>query len=118
MLHTLATLRKKVESPSQLVHGDLFGTVLFAGTAAPGITDITPYWRPAAWASAVVVVDALAWGGADDGLVDRWEDLPEWPQMMLRAVMFRLAVHALHPRSTSGALPGLKRVADMVRFLV
>lgn len=118
ILNTLAKLRTKVSSPSQLVHGDLFGTVLFAGAAAPGITDITPYWRPAAWAAAVVVVDALAWGGADDGLVDRWEDLPEWPQMMLRAVMFRLAVHALHPRSTAGALPGLQRVADMVRFLV
>ena len=60
------------KSPSQLVHGDLYGTVLFAGTAAPGITDITPYWRPASWAAGVVVVDALAWGEADDGLIERW----------------------------------------------
>lgn len=118
MLKTLATLRKKVESPSQVVHGDLFGTVLFAGAAAPGITDIVPYYRPAAWASAVVVVDSLAWGGADEALVDRWSDQPEWPQMMLRATMFRLAVHALHPRSTTGALPGLQRVVDLVRLMV
>ena len=75
------------------------------GTSTPGITDITPYWRPAPGRPAVVVVDALSWGGADDGLLDRWEDLPEWPQMLLRAVMFRLAVHALHPRSTPEALP-------------
>ena len=60
------------KSPNQLVHGDLYGTVLFAGTAAPGITDITPYWRPASWAAGVVVVDALAWGEADDGLIERW----------------------------------------------
>ncbi|MBT0565649.1 TIGR02569 family protein [Williamsia sp. CHRR-6] len=118
MLKTLATLRKPVQAKPQLVHGDLFGTVLFAGAAAPGITDIVPYWRPAPWAAAVVVVDALAWGGADEDLVERWSDLPEWPQMMLRALIFRLAVHALHPRSSAGALVGLSHVVDVVRLIL
>ena len=45
-----------------------------------------------------MVVDALSWGEADDGLVERWTPLPEWSQMLLRALMFRLAVHALHPK--------------------
>ncbi len=117
-LKMLAKLRKPVEMQSQVVHGDLFGTVLFAGAAAPGITDIVPYWRPAEWGSAVAVVDALAWGGADDDLVNRWADQDEWPQMLLRANMFRLAVHALHPRSSCGALPGLLRVVDLVGWLV
>lgn len=115
---TLAQLRRPVDLPSQLVHGDLFGTVLFAGAAAPAITDLVPYWRPASWASAVIVVDALAWGGAEEELVERWSDHSEWAQMMLRATMFRLAVHALHPRSTAGALPGLLRVVDLVRMMV
>jgi len=97
------------------VHGDLFGTVLFAGSAAPGVTELTPYWRPAPWASGVAVVDALAWGGADDGLLTRWAHLPEWPQMLLRALLFRLAVHALHPRSTPEAFEGLQYAADLVR---
>lgn len=118
LIGQLATLRKPVHSPAQLVHGDLFGTVLFSGLETPGLSDITPYWRPTAWAAGVVVVDALSWGGADDGLLERWSDLPEWPQMLLRAVIFRLAVHALHPRSTPEALPGLARTADMVRFLL
>ncbi|MFC8380603.1 TIGR02569 family protein [Nocardia sp. NPDC056952] len=116
LIGQLATLRKPVRSPDQLVHGDLFGTVLFTGAHTPGLTDITPYWRPATWAAGVVVVDALAWGGGDDGLLDRWATLPEWPQMLLRALMFRLAVHALHPRSTPEAFPGLARTADMVRL--
>ncbi|MBY6365939.1 TIGR02569 family protein [Rhodococcoides corynebacterioides] len=118
LIGRLATLRRPVHEPDQLVHGDLFGTVLFDGARAPGLTDITPYWRPAAWAAAVVVVDAVSWGGADDGLVGRWEDQPEWPQMLLRAIMFRLAVHALHPRSTAEAFPGLARTADLVRLLL
>ncbi len=118
LINQLAGLRKPTKSPNQLVHGDLYGTVLFAGTAAPGITDITPYWRPASWAAGVVVVDALSWGEADDGLIERWDALPEWPQMLLRALMFRLAVHALHPRSTAEAFPGLARTAALVRLLL
>mgnify|MGYP000231554624 CR=1 FL=1 len=116
LLEHLAVLRTPTKSTSQLVHGDLYGTVLFSGAAAPGITDITPYWRPAAWAAGVVVVDALSWGNADDGLIERWEDFSEWPQMLLRALMFRLAVHVLHPRSTAEAFPGLERTATVVRM--
>jgi uncharacterized protein (TIGR02569 family) len=118
LINQLSGFRKPTKAPSQLVHGDLYGTVLFAGTAAPGITDITPYWRPATWAAGVAVVDALSWGDADDGLVERWTALPEWPQMLLRALMFRLAVHALHPRSTAAAFPGLARSAALVRELL
>ena len=118
LIDQLATLRKPTKSPNQLVHGDLYGTVLFIGTAAPGITDITPYWRPASWAAGVVVVDALSWGEADDGLIERWNALPEWPQMLLRALMSRLAVHALHPRSTADAFPGLARTAALVRLIL
>ena len=116
LISQLAGLRKPTKAQPQLVHGDLYGTVLFAGAAAPGITDITPYWRPASWAAGVAVVDALSWGDADDGLIERWEDLPEWPQMLLRALIFRLCVHALHPRSTEEALPGLMRTASLVRM--
>jgi len=118
LINQLAGLRKQTNSPSQLVHGDLYGTVLFAGSAAPGITDITPYWRPPSWAAGVVVVDALSWGEADDGLIERWDALPEWPQMLLRALIFRLAVHALHPRSTAEAFPGLARTAALVRMML
>jgi uncharacterized protein (TIGR02569 family) len=118
LINQLASLRKPTKSANQLVHGDLYGTVLFIGTAAPGITDITPYWRPASWAAGVVVVDALSWGEADDGLIERWSALPEWPQMLLRALMFRLAVHALHPRSTADAFPGLARTAALVRLVL
>ncbi|RVW04988.1 TIGR02569 family protein [Rhodococcus spongiicola] len=118
LIGQLASLRKPVRAPDQLVHGDLFGTVLFSGSTTPAVTDLTPYWRPAVWAAGVTVVDALSWGGADEGLIGRWEDLPEWPQMLLRALLFRLAVHALHPRSTPEALPGLVRTAELVRLIL
>lgn len=103
---------------AQVVHGDLFGTVLFDGNEAPAIADFVPYWRPAEWAAAVVVVDALAWGGADEGIVRRWVHLPDWPQALLRALLFRLAVHALHPHSTQRSLRGLERAAHEITALL
>lgn len=118
LITELAALRKPTKSPSQLVHGDLYGGVLFDGTAPPGITDITPYWRPASWAAGVAVVDAVAWGDADDALVERWEALPEWPQMLLRALLFRVAVHVLHPRSTEDNLSGLAHTAALVKLIL
>lgn len=102
----------------QIVHGDLFGNVLFAGSAQPGVIDFTPYWRPPEWAAAVVAVDALAWGGADAGLVQRWKTLTDWPQMLLRALLFRVVAHAMHPRSTPQSRAGLDRALAVVAELV
>ncbi|GAB3871924.1 TIGR02569 family protein [Kibdelosporangium lantanae] len=110
--------RKQTKQNRQVVHGDLFGNVLFVGDAEPGLIDFRPYWRPPEWSAAVVVVDALAWGGADDGIIGRWAHLDEWPQMMLQALLFRLAVHSLHPKSTTESLKGLERVAQSVDQLL
>lgn len=114
----LMTKHKPTKLTRQVVHGDLFGNVLFAGDSEPGLIDFTPYWRPPEWAAAVVVVDSLAWGGADDGIIGRWSHLAEWPQTMLQALLFRLAVHAMHPKSTADSLSGLARVAQSVDQLL
>jgi uncharacterized protein (TIGR02569 family) len=118
LFDVLSASRRPVTLTPQVVHGDLFGNVLFAGSAPPAIIDLVPYWRPAEWAAAVVVVDALAWGGADPGILQRWSHLPEWPQALLRALLFRLAVHALHPASTPVSLRGLEKAAHQITELV
>jgi uncharacterized protein (TIGR02569 family) len=114
LFDVLSGARKPLGLRPQVVHGDLFGNVLFDGDRAPGITDFTAYHRPAEWAAAVVVVDALAWGGADDGILRRWSHLPEWSQVLLHALLFRLAVHALHPHSTEQSMRGLMRAAHQI----
>lgn len=96
------------------MHGDLFGNVLFAGSAPPAVVDITPYWRPTAWAAAVVAVDAVSWGGADTGLLADWAHLAEWPEMLRRALMFRLAVSLAHPRTTPESLVEMLSAADVI----
>jgi uncharacterized protein (TIGR02569 family) len=83
---------------AQLVHGDLTGNVLFAAGRPPTVIDFSPYWRPPAFAEAVVAADGLLWfdpppdplpGGPDRS--DR-SDLPQSDrrQMLVRALIFRL----------------------------
>jgi hypothetical protein len=50
-----------------------------------------PYWRPPGWALAVAASDAICWDGADPSLLARWSDEPAWRQLLLRAVIYRLA---------------------------
>lgn len=90
LLAPLIRSRRPVEAVFQVVHGDLLGNVLFAEGHPPAIIDWAAYWRPAFWASAVVVVDALCWYGAVPELADRWMCLPEWGQMLVRALIYRI----------------------------
>ncbi|MGN6408434.1 MAG: hypothetical protein ACTHMH_08795 [Curtobacterium sp.] len=91
-LDRLARAFRPVALPRQLVHGDLLGNVLFADSAPPAVIDWSPYWRPAGWGEAVAVVDAVCWHGVP---VDRAETLgrraPQWPQLLVRALTFRVA---------------------------
>jgi len=110
----LARYRRQIRLPAQVVHADLFGTVLFDGDAPPAILDLVPFWRPVEWAAAVIVVDALAWGGGDPALLGTWSHLDGWPQALLRALLFRVALHAQHPASSVTSLRGLEHAADLI----
>lgn len=110
----LSGARRQVSLPDQVVPGDLFGGVLFDGDEPPGIVDFDPFFRPAEWGAAIAAVDAVSWGAAGVELLHHWSHLPEWPQLLLRALLFRLAGHALNPRSTASALDGLRDAAGAV----
>ncbi|HZG92969.1 MAG TPA: TIGR02569 family protein [Pseudonocardia sp.] len=114
----LAAYRAPVQLTPQLVHPELFGSVLFDDRGVPALIELVPCWRPAQWAAAVVVVDAIAWGGGDQGLLQRWADSEAWPQSLLRAVLFRLALHAQHPEASARTLEGLERAAGLVSALL
>lgn len=118
MFRALTPLREPLHLPCQVVHGDFLETVVFHGSADPGVTDLVPYWRPANWGTALVVIDALVWGDADPALPGRWAHLADFPQLMLRALLFRLAVHLLHPKATEPTAQRLGRAVDVVRSFV
>ena len=89
-LGRLLEVRRPVTLSSQLVHGDLSENVLFAEGQDPAVIDVTPYWRPVGFASAVVVADAILWHRADpEALLDCVAHVDEFPQLLVRALIFR-----------------------------
>lgn len=95
LLAALLGAYRPLELPSQLIHGDLLGNVLFAAVRPPVVIDWAPYVRPVGYAAAIAVTDAVCWHGlplarlGDDG------GFPEWRQLLLRALVFRIATFQL-----------------------
>jgi uncharacterized protein (TIGR02569 family) len=122
LLAELEGMRGPVDLRPQLVHGDLSGNVLLASGLDPAIIDLSPYWRPAAYADAVVVVDALLWWDEPEELVDRIapDGLPhrDWVQLLVRAAVFRLVsldeASRLHDPDVAAQLPAYRRVVDLL----
>ncbi|WP_043661055.1 TIGR02569 family protein [Thermocrispum municipale] len=110
----LAGAARETSLPSQVVHGSLFSSVRLTGDGMPTVLDFRPYYRPAEWATALVVVDAVVANVAGASLIQQWSHLPEWRQMLLRATLFRLAAHALNPTADEKTLDGLRRAAVLV----
>jgi hypothetical protein len=89
VIAALLAARKPIEASAQLIHGDLTGNVLFAEGLAPLVIDFSPYWPPAAFAAATVVVDALVFEGADASLVEQVASIADIDQYLVRALIFR-----------------------------
>lgn len=111
----IAAGRRPVAARRQVIHGDLFGNVLFAGSAPPAVIDFLALARPAGYAAALVVVDAVAWGRAPVELTADGQHLAQWGQLLRRACLARLATVLTHPRATPDALSGLTAAIDRLR---
>lgn len=90
-----AALLEPLDAPAQLVHGDLTGNVLFADGAPPAVIDLSLYWRPVAFGSAVVVADAMVWHGADEQLLAAVGHVQRFGQYFVRALIFRLVTELI-----------------------
>jgi uncharacterized protein (TIGR02569 family) len=90
--------------PSQLVHGDLAGNVLFARGRPPAVIDLSPYWRPPAYAEGIVLADALCWHDAPPSLVP---DAGVPVAAVARGLLFRML-------TTSGRVAGGEVPEDAV----
>jgi len=75
--------------PAQLVHAELAGNVLLDPSGAPVVIDVAPAWRPARWADAVCVLDAVLRQEAPHAVLHRWAHGPD-RVAMVRAIVFRL----------------------------
>ena len=98
----LAPVLHAVDDTSQLIHGDLTGNVLFHPELPPAVIDISPYWRPAAFADAVVVTDAMTFHGAGTSLLqDAAVGVDDFAQYVVRALIYRMVTDAVTRTDTS-----------------
>lgn len=115
----LLELRRAVkQDAAQLIHGDLTGNVLFAADEVPAVIDFSPYWRPPVYAEAIVVADGLLWFDLPSHLLTGGSDHPDWQQMLVRALIFRLVAHSESAgpsgRAQSGEPERYARATDAV----
>jgi hypothetical protein len=54
------------------------------------VIDWPPYFRPVGFANAVAVTDVVTFRGAPLSLLDAWAAGPDWPQLLVRALLYRL----------------------------
>ncbi len=78
-------------SASQVIHADIGGNVLVGADVAPAVIDWPVYFRPRGFALAVAAVDAVCWEGLPASFLDAWADTEQWPQLLARALIYRIA---------------------------
>lgn len=91
LLQLLRAEYRPVDTPPQVIHGDLLGNVLFAEGRHPAVIDWAPYWRPPGLGPAIAVVDAACWHGYPLDALANTHNIPQWRQLLLRALVFRMA---------------------------
>lgn len=90
VMNRLERLVNPISLTKQLIHGDMTGNILFHESLDPGIIDLSPYWRPAEFATAVIVVDSIVWDGADKSLLAEIDNSRVMNQLLVRAAMWRI----------------------------
>lgn len=109
----LRAATRPVRLPSQLVHGDIAGNVLFATGELPAVIDFSPYQRPAGYPLAVAAVDLLTWSEAPPSILDELADDDDIDQLLLRALIFRLVTESLG-RDDQESLLAVRRANEPV----
>jgi uncharacterized protein (TIGR02569 family) len=122
-LRSLLRALRPVRLPSQLIHGDLGGNVLFADGEPPAVIDFSPSWRPAGLALAVAAVDALMWSGADPAILGQLAiqagyEPAGFGQLLARALVYRLVTEVVFRHDDPAGLGAAARAGQPVTSLI
>ncbi len=103
----ITTHIKPLQLPNQIIQGDP-GNILFSEDDTPAIIDFSPYWRPAEFSFAVLIVDALVWERATQSIFEEFSDVRHINQLLLRAELRRIleldGLHRMYGRDCLGEI--------------
>jgi uncharacterized protein (TIGR02569 family) len=91
----LRTVSLREQYKVQVVHSDLSGNILFDPDLNPLIIDFSPTIAPVEYAEAILVCDCIAWQGSEVSEIDLLSGNELYKEMIIRAIVFRLAVSAI-----------------------
>ncbi|MFH1252966.1 MAG: hypothetical protein V1664_01385 [Candidatus Uhrbacteria bacterium] len=102
-LKRIFSFLRKNELPNQLIHSDWsLDQILFHNTLPPAVIDMTPYFRPADYPIADMIIEAVVWNGADLSILDLGKNIKDFDQLLLRALVFRICTYVgfqTHPEN-------------------
>lgn len=108
--------------PNQLIHGDWgMDQILFHASLPPGVIDLTPYFRPADYPIADMMVGAMAYDGADASILDLGKNIEDFDQLLLRAVVMRTCTYIgfqLHPENDQDRTPHMMKHLNLVNVIL
>lgn len=118
-LYPLQEKLKPINLKGQLIHGDISGNILFNEPLPPTIIDMSPNWRPANYATAIIIVDAIVWEKAPDSLLKEMNNNFESNQLLLRAVMWRIkATEEYIKHFKKGAIDKISAYNNLINLLI
>lgn len=87
VLDPLRRILKPLNLACQLIHADMGGNILFSDELPPAVIDMSPYWRPREYPTAIIIVDSIAWENAPDSLLAEMDNTNDMNQFLVRALM-------------------------------
>ncbi|KKI90132.1 hypothetical protein WQ54_23835 [Bacillus sp. SA1-12] len=99
IMELLKKVQLKNQYNVQIVHADLSGNILFDEVLPPLIIDFSPTIAPIEYAEAILVCDCIAWQKSKISELELLPNNNTYREMMIRAVLFRLAVEAIFSKN-------------------
>jgi uncharacterized protein (TIGR02569 family) len=119
-LKKIFNLLKDNHLPNQLIHGDWgLNQILFHDTLPPAIIDMTPYFRPADYPIADMIISAIDHEGADLPILGLGKDIKDFDQLLLRALAFRICTYVgfqIHPENDQDWTPEINRYLNLLNL--